>query len=429
MCSVGVLEGAYVYMSHLAALDSKRPVRPVVEGPSIQGWGQIVTPMVAGEWETLLTLHPDDAYRAFLVKGLRDGFRIGYDYVSARCRSAASNMQSAGERPGVIDTFLTAELAARRVLGPVDPGLEGSIQVNRFGLVPKGHVPDQWRLIVDLFFPGDNSVNDGIDPKLCGLRYTSVDVACQKVLMLGQGAVLVKFDVSGAFQTVPVHPDDHHLLGMRWKGHTYVDKVLPFGLRSAPKLYNAVADGLLWILVTHDDVQGIHYLDDFLLFGAPGVPQCAVALCKALARCASLGVPVAPAKTEGPTTKIIFPGIEIDTVCMTLSLPQVKLVRLHSMIRQWGEKHSCTKRELLSLIGCLQHACCVVRPGRSFLRRMIDLSSGVRALHHRVRLNAEFRSDLKWWGCFLPMWNGSGLLCSVIKREPQVVLTSDASGS
>ena len=60
---------------------------------------------------------------------------------------------------------------------------------------------------------------------------------------------------------------------------------------------------------------------------------------------------------------------------------------------------------------------------------MIDLSSGVQALYHRVRLNAGFRSDLKWWGCFLPMWNGSGHLCSVIKREPQVVLTCDASGS
>ena len=111
MCSVVVLEGAYVYMSHLAALDSKRPVRPVVEEPSIQGWEQIVTPMVAGEWKMLLTLHLDDAYRAFLVKGLRDSFHIGYNYGSARCRSAASNRQSAGERPCVIDTFLTAELA------------------------------------------------------------------------------------------------------------------------------------------------------------------------------------------------------------------------------------------------------------------------------------------------------------------------------
>ena len=97
MCSVGVLEGAYVYMSHLAALDSKRPVRPVVEGPSMQGWGQIVTRMVASEWETLLTLHPDDAYWAFLVKGHRDRFCIGYDYGYARYQSATSNMQSAGK--------------------------------------------------------------------------------------------------------------------------------------------------------------------------------------------------------------------------------------------------------------------------------------------------------------------------------------------
>ena len=193
--------------------------------------------------------------------------------------------------------------------------------MNRFGLVPKGHKPDKWRLIVDLSFPGGSSVNDGIGPELCGFRYTSVDAACQRVLELGQGAVLAKFDVSGAFRTVPVHPDDRHLLGMRWQGHTYVDKVLPFGLRSAPKLYNVVADGLLWILVTHDDVDGIHYLDDFLLFGVPGAPQCGDSLCKALARCESLGVPVAP-KTEGPATKMVFLGILMDTVSMTLSLPR-----------------------------------------------------------------------------------------------------------
>ncbi len=64
----------------------------------------------------------------------------------------------------------------------------------------------------------------------------------------GWETVLAKFDVEGAFRTVPVHPDDRWLLGMRWGGQVYVDKVLPFRLGSAPKLYNAVADALLWIL-------------------------------------------------------------------------------------------------------------------------------------------------------------------------------------
>ena len=119
---------------------------------------------------------------------------------------------------------------------------------------------------------------------------------------------------------------------MQWQGKTYVDKVLPFGLRSAPKLYNAVADGLLWILASQDSVDGIHYLDDFLLFGAPGSQQCIEALTKALARCAHLGVPVAPSKTEGPSTVLVFLGIQLDTLSLTMCLPLPKLERLRSTI-------------------------------------------------------------------------------------------------
>ncbi len=84
---------------------------------------------------------------------------------------------------------------------------------------------------------------------------------------------------------------------------------------------------------------------------------------------------------------------------------------------------------VVPLIGQLQHACCVVKPGRSFLRQMTELSSSVRELHHRVRLNAGFRSNLKWWACFLPIWNGSCPVSSISLSKPSVELTSDASGS
>ena len=90
-------------------------------------------------------------------------------------------MQSAEVRPSVITDFLSAELRAGRVLGPVDPNIAKAIQVNRFGLAPKGHQPDKWGLIVDLSYPAGRSVNDGIDPALCSLHYTSVDVACRRV--------------------------------------------------------------------------------------------------------------------------------------------------------------------------------------------------------------------------------------------------------
>ena len=56
--------------------------------------------------------------------------------------------------------------------------------------------------------------------------------------------------------------------------------------------------------------------------------------------------------------------------------------------------------------GHLAHASKVVPAGRTFLRRMIDLSTIPKQLHHCVRLNNEFLSDLKWWDMFLPTGNG-----------------------
>ena len=79
--------------------------------------------------------------------------------------------------------------------------------------------------------------------------------------------------------------------------------------------------------------------------------------------------------------------------------------------------------------GKLSHATKVVIAGWTFLRRMIDTSS-VQKLNHHIKLTPEFRSDLAWWECFLPLWNSWSFM-SMHKRqtEPEVVFSSDASGS
>ena len=82
--------------------------------------------------------HPDRAYVGYLVQSLREGFRIGFRHGLLTCRSAAANMQSVEICSEVISGFLASELAAERVFGPVGPAL---VQVNRSGLVPKGHQP------------------------------------------------------------------------------------------------------------------------------------------------------------------------------------------------------------------------------------------------------------------------------------------------
>ena len=137
----------------------------------------------------------------------------------------------------------------------------------------------------------------------------------------------------------------------------------PFGLRSAPKIFNVLADGLELYLRSLGVRDVSHYLDDFLVVGPPTSTECADALVLLDRVCAWLGIPIAEHKREGPTTCLTFLGIEVDTVAGQLRLPADKLDRLRSLLQEWGDKKACQRRDLESLIGVLNHACKVVFSG------------------------------------------------------------------
>ena len=151
-----------------------------------------------------------------------------------------------------------------------------------------------------------------------------------------------------------------------------------------------------------------HYLDDFLVVGAPGSSQCADSLAMLLGWTKWLGLPVAPEKVEGPTSKLTFLGIEIDTGALILRLPAQKLAALKMLIASWHTRRWCLKSELQSLAGKLQHACKVVRPGRSFLCHIFELLKGTHCDHHHVRINVAFRS---WHGGTSSWPPGMGCPC------------------
>ena len=344
-------------------------------------------------------------------------------------RSASANMPSMHQHPEVVQGYLHDELARGRMLGPFSsPDDLPPLQINRFGVIPKGHNTGKWRLITDLSFPRGHSVNDGIDPALSSLSYISVDDIAAAATQLGPGALLAKVDIESAYRLIPVHPQDRPLLAVRWNGEIFIDTMLPFGLRSAAKIFNAVADALNWHLQRQGIPWSYHYLDDFVIIGPPHSPQCADSLAILDRECRYLNVPMAAHKREGPTTCLAVLGIVIDTVAGELRLPADKLDRLRALLQHWGSKASCSRKELESLIGLLNHACKVVRSGRSFLRRMLDLLHAVPPTQSIIRLNTSFRSDLAWWAAFVAHWNGISFLPPP-SHLTDTVLTTDASGS
>ena len=219
-------------------------------------------------------------------------------------------MPSANQHPEAIEQYLLKEVPSGRIIGPLPPRVGANIQISHLGVIPKGHTPNKWRLITDLSFPEGRSVNDGIDPEICSLRDTSVNKVARAAGSLGIGALIAKLDIQSAYRLVPVHPDDRHLLGFQWQGTRFVDGMLPFGLRSAPKIFNAVADALEWIARQRGLLELDHYLDDFVTIGPPGSSACGENLEIMQRTCADLGVPLAMEKLEGPTTCLTFLGIE-----------------------------------------------------------------------------------------------------------------------
>ena len=229
-------------------------------------------------------------------------------------------------------------------------------------------------MICDLLSPQGFSVNDGIDPELCSLHYASVDDAVALVRHMGTGAMMAKLDLKSAYRMIPIHQLDQQLLGITWQGHTYIDQALPFGLQSAPLLFTAVADSLAWALACNGVHHFIHYLDDFFFVGPPNSVACAWMLETAVPLYTKLGLPVAPSKVEGPSTVLTFLGIELNSVQLELRLPQVKILRLRETLKEWIGRRFPSKHQLQSFIGHVQlsHAALVVKPGRTFLRGLID---------------------------------------------------------
>lgn len=98
-----------------------------------------------------------------------------------------------------MDDYLAGELAVGRI-AKVDHLHALGIVCSRFGVIPKRGQLNQWQLNLDLLYLPGQSVNDGIEPGLSPLHYVSVDHMVQRILQLGQGALLAEVDIKRAPQ-------------------------------------------------------------------------------------------------------------------------------------------------------------------------------------------------------------------------------------
>ena len=139
---------------------------------------------------------------------------------------------------------------------------------------------------------------------------------------------------------------------------------------------------------------------------------------------------MAPEKTCGPSTTLSFAGIELDSLLLEARLPIDKISKCKTLISEFLHRKKVTLKDVQSLTGLLNFACSVISLGRAFLRRLIDLTLGIRSPIHYIRLNREVKADLRLWLSFLSNFNGrSFFLEDEWLSSSKLNLFTDASGS
>ena len=93
-----------------------------------------------------------------------------------------------------------------------------------------------------------------------------------------------------------------------------------------------------------------HYLEDFLFLSSSGSDESAWLMQGFKKLCEATGVPIAQEKTVGSSTKVIFLGLEVETIEMVVRIPQEKVQQLNALLSAAFIKKSLQLQEIQVLL-------------------------------------------------------------------------------
>ena len=285
------------------------------------------------------------------------------------------------------------------------------------------------RLIHDASRPVGAALNDYAESE-GSLSFQTINDAKD---LLTHGAYVAKIDLKSAYRSVGIHPACFQATGLKWKFEgdgevTYmIDKCLPFGAKFSPGIFHRLTQAVRRMMCRRG-FRVVVYLDDFLIV-EKSYSRCLEAQHVLIELLRELGFSIAWEKVEGPAQRITFLGVEIDTIRDLLVLPEKKLSEFESLVNDMLQRQRVCLKQLQSLAGKLNWASSVVRGGRIYLRRILDMMKPLRRSHHKLRISKGMRADLEWWSTFLRIFNGKSVLSYVNRTHYVYVDACNVGGA
>jgi hypothetical protein len=282
------------------------------------------------------------------------------------------------------------------------------------------------RICVDLA----RNLNDFVKKKKFKLQAIREAVLASK-----KGCWYGKMDLSNCFLSFPLSQGSSDKLRFSIDGKHYKFTSVPFGLTSAPRIVSYLLD-VVSAIMTDCGAMHIRYLDDFL-FIADSKRELEQAMVKAARILEKFGLCNNLKKLEGPSRRMEFLGIVLDSIAESLYLPEHKMDAMKESLEKTLAMRAPSLKHMRSLLGKFAHLASVLPAARPFTRALIDhvywRESGtgregeaVKSRRGPRRMSGVLREDLKFWAQSLQDWNGSQKWSS---RDAPIVVASDASTS
>ena len=274
----------------------------------------------------------------------------GYKLAPEDCTSLPAqqhNYKSAtseAHKPKVEQTILGKIADGNHVVTDIKPTI-----ISALGAIPK---PDssEVRLIHDCSRPPERALNDYIS--CSSFKFQTLDDA---IKMLQPNYFTAKIDLRHAYRSVPIHKSNYVATGLQWHfaGHNhptyFFDTRLPFGAKSSPDIFHTLTRSVRRMMERRGFKTIIVYLDDFLIIGETK-GECQQAFTTLLQLLIDLGFQISWHKVIGPTQKLVFLGVELDTAHCEMALPPTKLTELHHVVSRFLFRRRASKNNSSSLL-------------------------------------------------------------------------------
>ena len=217
--------------------------------------------------------------------------------------------------------------------------------------------------------------------------------------LMTKDCFMTSVDLKKAYYSVMIAPSSRKYLKFFWDGQLWQYCSLPNGLSCAPRVFTRIMKTLFSVL-RERGADCVFYIDDSIFVDSL-YDNCKSHTAHARHVLESAGFRIHETKSVmDPTQSITFLGFILNSRTMTVSISQVKIDKLQSMVNELLCSDRVVIERLAQVIGFIISCMRAFQYGRLHYRGLeLDKVNGLKrgSYKSKVILSDYAREDLRWW--------------------------------